>query len=126
MVITVMTRWASAHPGRGQEPAGDADGEGVVVDRCPYLRAQLGVAGPGGGRRVDGLAAGRCWRPRSRPPSQRGQPDRATDLLAGVQQAGGQPGVLVGTRLRATRDSGTKSRPRPTPVTSIGPSSPPG
>jgi hypothetical protein len=53
------------------------------------------------------------------------QPDRAADLLADVEQAGGHPVSALRTLVSETRDIGTNTRPRPAAMISIGPSSPP-
>src|SRR5262249_18430519 len=75
---------------RDQEPAGESGGQGVhgqLGRGCGRLVA--GRDGRGGVPEVAGHGG-----PGDR--AQRGQPDRAADLLAGVEQAGGDTGVLFG------------------------------
>src|SRR6266699_4396032 len=75
---------------RDQEPSGESGGQGVHGQLgwgCGRLAA--GRDGRGGVPEVVGRGG-----PGDR--AQRGQPDRAADLLAGVEQAGGDTGVLFG------------------------------
>ena len=86
--------------GRDGEAAGDAAGERAVQDRHGYLPggAQRRHWVPGLGRRGRGvrhLGVGAGSHASPDDGAERGQADRSADLLAGVQQARGKPGVLV-------------------------------
>jgi hypothetical protein len=84
-------RCGQRDPRSHQEPAGDAGREGIVVDRRLHLGAGRGLAGSGSRRE---LAAGAAGHHRPGHGAERGQPDRSADLLADVEQAGCQAGIL--------------------------------
>src|SRR5262249_10885757 len=106
-----------------QVGAGESSGQGVVVDHhepCPVSAASVADRGQDPG----GLGADAASDDRPGDGTEDGEPNRATDLLAGGAQAGGGPESVSATRDMATRVSGRNSRPRPAAVTSIGPRTP--
>src|SRR5215467_2265446 len=84
--------------GGDQVGAGKAGRQGVVVGggerRAAGLRGGAGVGGRGLG--VGGLGVDAVGDHGPGDGAEQGEPDRAADLLAGVAQAGGDPGLAVG------------------------------
>src|SRR5215472_2832422 len=94
--------------GGGQEPAGEPGGEGVAGDRCGQRPARAGrVPGPrGGGGGVGGLGVDAVRGDGPGHGAEHRQADGAAELLAGVEQAGGDPGVGFGDAVQ--RDQGQR------------------
>src|SRR5229473_872794 len=91
-------------PGGGQEPAAEPGGEGVVVDRGGLRAARGGrVPGPRGG---GGLGVDAVGDDGPGDGAEDRQADGAAELLAGVEQAGGHPGVGFGDAVQ--RDQGQR------------------
>src|SRR6185312_12755448 len=91
-------------PGGDQEPAAEPGGEGVVVDRCGQRPARVhrvpGLRGSGG------LGVGAVGDDGPGDGAEQRQADGAAELLAGVEQAGGHPGVGFGDAVQ--RDQGQR------------------
>src|SRR5215813_1655843 len=93
--------------GGGQERAGEPGGEGVVVDRRGQRPARAGrVPGPRGGGGVGGLGVDAVGGHGPGDGAEQRQADGAAELLAGVEQAGGHPGVGFGDAVQ--RDQGQR------------------
>jgi hypothetical protein len=111
-------------PRGNHERTRKADRQGVIVDgrrrdaaRPRHWPARL----RGGRRRVRDLSSDAVRDGRPGDGAEQREPDRAAYLLGGVEQAGGDTGVLLATWCRATRASGTNTRPSPNELTSMGP-----
>src|SRR5215831_12105582 len=90
--------------GGDQEGAGEPGGQGVVVDRRGQRPARAGrVPGPRGGGGLGGDAVGDDGPGDG---AEQRQADGAAELLAGVEQAGGHPGVGFGDAVQ--RDQGQR------------------
>src|SRR5258707_1116761 len=89
-------------PGGDQEPAAEPGGEGVVVDRCG--RRPAGMCRVPGPRGVGGLGVDAVGDDGPGHGAEHRQADGAAGLLAGVEQAGGHPGVGFGDAVQ--RDPG--------------------
>src|SRR6516225_357783 len=77
-------------PGGDEETTADASREGVVIPGDAQLARPRGVTQPGRCHRgSSGLAAETARRHGPGHGTERGQSDRAADLLAGIEQAGG-------------------------------------
>jgi len=113
-------------PGGDQERAGEPGGEGMLVDRCGQRPARVyrvsGPSGNGGG--VGGLGVDAVGGDGPGDGAEQRQAEGAADLLAGVEQAGGDAGVGFGDAVERDRDSVTNSRAVPAPMTMVGPSTP--
>jgi hypothetical protein len=107
-------------PGGGQEPAAGPGGEGVVVDRRGGRPARVDrVPGPGG---AGGLGVGAVGDDGPGDGAEQRQADGAAELLAGVEQAGGHPGVGFGDAVQRDQGQLTNSRAAPAPMSRVGPS----
>src|SRR5215472_4155931 len=94
-------------PGGDQEPAAEPGGEGVAVDRCGRRPARVyRVPGPRGSGGVGGLGVDAVGDGGPGDGAEQRQADGAAGLLAGVEQAGGHPGVGFGDAVQ--RDQGQR------------------
>src|SRR5215472_13607721 len=99
-------------PGGDQEPAAEPGGEGVVVDLCGQRPARVGgVPGPrGSGGGAGGLGVDAVGDDGPGDGAQHRQAEGAAGLLAGVEQAGGHPGVGFGDAVQRDQGQGDEQQ----------------